>query len=196
MVYQPHPCTHRLIERGVNIFMFMDDWISLDITYRAWKEEENEYASYLLVLLINSWSAIWPALILFTCLLVCVMVDQTHPSIHWCTERGVNTCIDHLIDHIMTSNYTPDMLSCYGSVCWVLEPRAQTIHLSSDIVVQWPWYMYGYAIPLLCECYIRCEQCLTGVGNPIHHNMTQAYSAFTLLFGTKISNDTYTSYKS
>ena len=166
MVYQPHTWTHIWIERGVNTFMFMDNWSSLDITHHSLKEKENKCVSFLSVMLINSWSVMWPAWILSTCLLVFVMVDQTHTCIHWWTERGVNTCMDHPIDHIMTSNYTPDMLSCYGPVPWVLEPRPQIIHLSSDIVVKGPWYMYGYAITLLYECYIRYGQFLTGVGNP------------------------------
>lgn len=56
--------------------------------------------------------------------------------------------------------------------------------------------MYGYAIPLLCECYMGHGLHLTEVGNPYipHHDLqlsprhAQLLRCFTLLLGTKSLN--------
>ena len=73
--------------------------------------------------------------------------------------------------NIMTSNYTPDMLRCY----LVLDPRAWTMYLISDTVVQGWCCMYWYAIPLFYQCCMRHGQRLPGVNHLTYHIITSNY---------------------
>ena len=90
--------------------------------------------------------------------------------------------VNHLTNKSMTSNYTKDMLSCYTEF-W--KQRAWTMYLISGVVVQECWYMYGYAIPLFYECYMRHGPHMTGVNHPIDHIITlitpKTCSAVTLM---------------
>ena len=79
--------------------------------------------------------------------------------------------VGHPIDHCITSNYTPAMISCYTD-CGIqkLEPWTSSI----AVVVQWWWwrYGYGYATSLIYESYIRHGSYLTGVDRHTDHSMT------------------------
>ena len=59
---------------------------------------------------------------------------------------------------------------------WILEPRAWTVDLTSGVVVQWWWLIYGYVMQLFHECYMRHGPHLTGVNHPTYHGMTSSYS--------------------
>ena len=84
------------------------------------------------------------------------------------------------------------MISCYAALSHFLEPRAWTIYLSIAVVVQGHWYMYIYANPMLYECYMRHEKCLTGNHHPIDHSMISTYTPVILrgkaLSGTRSLN--------
>ena len=54
--------------------------------------------------------------------------------------------------------------------------RSWTVDLSSIVVVQGCSRMYGYAIPLLYECYMRHGPYLTVVDHPTDHYMTSNYT--------------------
>ena len=59
----------------------------------------------------------------------------------------------------------------------ILEPvRARTVYLISGWVVPGWWYMYGYAVPLFHECYMRHVPCLTGVDHLTDHTTTPNYT--------------------
>ena len=94
------------------------------------------------------------------------MYRYTVPLFYECYMRyGPHlTGVDHPTDHIMASNYTPDMLSLLP---WFLEPRAWTMDLISGVVVQGWWYMCGYAIPLFYECYMRAWTTPDVGGSPL-----------------------------
>ena len=70
--------------------------------------------------------------------------------------------------------------------------RACTMYLISGVVVQWRWHRYGYAIPLLYECYIKHGPHMAGVNHPTGHRLPsttpQISSAVTLVLGTKSLN--------
>ena len=87
------------------------------------------------------------------------------------------TGVNHPTDHSMIFNYTPDMLRYYPR-CW--NKSAWTICLSSVIVFKGWWYMYGYAISLFYECYMRNGPRLTGVNHPSGHVMTSNYTPYML----------------
>ena len=59
---------------------------------------------------------------------------------------------------------------------WVLNPVAWTMDLGSGLVIQGWWYIYGYVIPLLHECYMTHEQCLIGVNHPRDHSMASNFT--------------------
>ena len=99
---------------------------------------------------------------------------------------------NHPIYHSIIFNYTQDMISCYAALSHFLEPRAWTTYLSIAVVVQGHWYMYIYANPMLYECYMRHEKCLTGNHHPIDHSMISTYTQVILrgkaLSGTRSLN--------
>ena len=59
---------------------------------------------------------------------------------------------------------------------WFLVPISWTMHLTSDIVVQWCWYKYRHAILLFYECCMRYVPRLTGVNHPTYHWMNSNYT--------------------
>jgi hypothetical protein len=79
------------------------------------------------------------------------------------------TGLYHPIDHHITSNYTPDMLSCYSGF-WILEPRACTMLFISGAVV----VVQGHAS--IYECNMRYGSHMTVVDHPIDHGMTSNYT--------------------
>ena len=92
---------------------------------------------------------------------------------YYMTQRKHLTGKDHPKDHSVISNYTQDMLRCYAVF---LEPRAWTMYFISGFVVQRWWYLYGYAIPLFCECGMMHGQHLIWLGNPRGDSMTSNYT--------------------
>jgi len=61
---------------------------------------------------------------------------------------------------------------------WILKLGTWTmLHISSVVIVnQGWWYLYGHAIPLLYECYMRQEPRLTGLDQQTDHDMTLNYT--------------------
>ena len=66
--------------------------------------------------------------------------------------------------------------TCSGVMLFFLEPRAWTMYFISGFVVQGWWYLYGYAIPLFCECVMMHGQHLIWLGNPRGDSMTSNYT--------------------
>ena len=58
----------------------------------------------------------------------------------------------------------------------IVKTRAIIMHLISDVVVYGWWCMFGYAIPLCYDYYMRHGPHLTGVDYTIDHNITSNYT--------------------
>ena len=87
----------------------------------------------------------------------------------WATSDRVGQ--PHILHHdLQLHSRHARLLRC------LLEPWTWTMHLISSIVVQGQLSMYGNAIPLFCECYIRHGKYLTGVARPIYHIITFNYN--------------------
>ena len=63
---------------------------------------------------------------------------------------------------------------------WFSDLGAWTMALNSSVVVQGWWYMYGHAIPLFYESYMRHGTCMAGVNHPTDHNVTSNYTPYML----------------
>ena len=114
-------------------------------------------------------------------LIICVVVEGLWCSYEYSTtpfhECDIShgsrlTGVDHPTDHIMTSNYTLDMLSCYPDT----HRRAWTMDLSSGVGVQWWWWMSGYTISVFYDCYISHVPPLKRGDHPRDNGMTSDYT--------------------
>ena len=93
------------------------------------------------------------------------------------------TGLDRPIDQHMTSNYTPDMLSCYPRY-WNQELESCRWRIGSRMMMQ-IWICY----PIVYEYYMMYGPCLIGVDHPQTNawpqTTPQICSAVTLNVGTK-----------
>ena len=67
------------------------------------------------------------------------------------------------------------MFSCYTA--GFQGERARTMSLIRGVMAHGGWYIYGYAITLFHECYMRHGLHLTGVKHPTDHSMTWNYTS-------------------
>ena len=91
MVYQPHPCIHWWIDRGLNIYI--DGWSSWYITHHP--RQRTKVPQFLSdhLPMVYPLDIVWPVWMWSPCLVACTMVDQPYISTCWWIESGVNTCM-------------------------------------------------------------------------------------------------------
>ena len=104
MVDQPHPCTHRWIDMGVNTYM--NGWWSLIVHHTPSKAREKSVPVFIHSPMVYHLGVVWPVWMWSSCLVPCAMVYQPPTSTHWWIERGakyVHMVGAHGTSHIIKS---------------------------------------------------------------------------------------------